>query len=45
LAAVAGGLRLEHDDQVIDGVCARCGASYESIIGVLYEDEEAIAIS
>jgi hypothetical protein len=44
LAAVAGGLRLEHDDQVTDGVCARCGAPYESVIGVLYEDEEAIAI-
>jgi hypothetical protein len=41
---VAGGLRLEHDDQVTDGVCARCGAPYESVIGVLYEDEEAIAI-
>jgi hypothetical protein len=41
---VAGGLRLEHDDQVTDGVCAKCGAPYESVIGVLYEDEEAIAI-
>ncbi|HEY5033917.1 MAG TPA: hypothetical protein VIJ30_02215 [Candidatus Dormibacteraeota bacterium] len=44
MAAVVGGLRLEHDDQVTDGVCARCGAPYESVIGVLYEDEEAIAI-
>ena len=44
MAAPAGGLRLEHDDQVTDGVCARCGAPYESVIGVLYEDEEAIAI-
>jgi hypothetical protein len=44
LAAVVGGLRLEHDDQVTDGVCARCGAPFESVIGVLYEDEEAIAI-
>jgi hypothetical protein len=44
LAAVVGGLRLEHDDQVTDGVCTRCGAPYESVIGVLYEDEEAIAI-
>jgi hypothetical protein len=41
---VAPGLRLEHDDQVTDGVCTRCGAPYESVIGVLYEDEEAIAI-
>jgi hypothetical protein len=44
VAAVAGGLRLEHDDQVTDGVCARCGAPYESVIGVLYEGEDAIAI-
>jgi hypothetical protein len=41
---VAGGLRLEHDDQVTDGVCAKCGAPYESVIGVLYEDTDAIAI-
>jgi hypothetical protein len=41
---VLGGLRLEHDDQVTDGVCPGCGAPYESVIGVLYEDEEAIAI-
>ena len=41
---MVGGLRLEHDDQATDGVCVRCGAPYESVIGVLYEDEEAIAI-
>jgi hypothetical protein len=41
---VVGGLRLEHDDQVTDGVCPMCGAPYESVIGVLYEDEDAIAI-
>ena len=41
---MAPGLRLEHDDQVTDGVCPRCGAPYESVIGVLYEDEDAIAI-
>ena len=41
---MAAGLRLEHDDQVTDGVCARCGAPYESVIGVIYEDEDAIAI-
>ena len=37
-------MRLEHDDQVTDGVCPRCGAAFESVIGVLYEDENAIAI-
>jgi hypothetical protein len=41
---VAGGLRLEHDDQVTDGVCVKCGAPYDSVIGVLYEDADAIAI-
>src|ERR1700704_5455035 len=41
---MAGRLRLEHDDQVADGVCARCGAPYESVIGVMYEDDDAIAI-
>jgi hypothetical protein len=44
VAASRAGLRLEHDDQVTDGVCAKCGVPYESVIGVLYEDEEAIAI-
>jgi hypothetical protein len=44
LGAAAGGLRLEHDDQVADGICPKCGAPYESVIGVLYEDDEAIAI-
>jgi hypothetical protein len=39
-----GGLRLEHDDQVTDGVCPNCGAPFESVIGVIYEDEEAISI-
>jgi hypothetical protein len=38
------GFRLEHDDQVTDGVCGNCGAAYESVIGVIYEDEDAIAI-
>jgi len=37
-------LRLEHDDQVTDGVCGHCGAPYESVIGVIYEDDDAIAI-
>jgi predicted deacylase len=44
LAPEAGDLRLEHDDQVTDGVCADCGGPYESVIGVIYEREEAIAI-
>ena len=44
MGRVAGALRLEHDDQVTDGVCAKCGAPFESVIGVLYEGEEAIAI-
>ena len=26
------------------GVCGKCGAPYESVIGVLYEDDAAIAI-
>ncbi len=41
---MADGLRLEHDDQVTDGACAQCGVPYESVIGVLYEDDDAIAI-
>ena len=44
MGRVAGALRLEHDDQVADGVCSKCGAPFESVIGVLYEDEDAIAI-
>jgi hypothetical protein len=39
-----GDLRLEHDDQVTDGICGNCGAPYESVIGVMYERDEAIAI-
>jgi hypothetical protein len=44
LGAVVGGLRLEHDDQVTDGICGHCGAPYESVIGVIYEADDAIAI-
>jgi hypothetical protein len=29
---------------VTGGVCGKCGAPYESVIGVLYEDDAAIAI-
>ncbi len=39
-----GELRLEHDDQVTDGVCPNCGVPYESVIGVIYEDDDAISI-
>jgi len=39
-----GGLRLEHDDQLSSGTCADCGATYESVIGIVYEDEDPIAI-
>lgn len=44
MGRTAGALRLEHDDQVTDGVCSKCAVPYESVIGVLYEDEDAIAI-
>ncbi len=37
-------MRLEHDDQLAEGVCGQCGAPFESVIGVLYEDDEPIAI-
>jgi hypothetical protein len=39
-----GELRLEHDDQLSSGTCAHCGAAFESVIGVMYEDEDPIAI-
>lgn len=39
-----GVLRLEHDDQLTEGVCRKCNAPYESVIGVIYEDEEPVAI-
>jgi hypothetical protein len=41
---MVGGLRLEHDDQMADGVCPKCGAPFESVIGVMYEDDDAVAI-
>jgi hypothetical protein len=44
LGDAVGLLRLEHDDQVTEGACSHCGAPFESVIGVLYEDEDAIAI-
>jgi len=39
-----GVLRLEHDDQLAEGVCRNCGAPFESVIGVLHEDDEPVAI-
>jgi hypothetical protein len=39
-----GTLRLEHDDQQNEATCADCGAVYRSVIGVVYEDDDPIAI-
>jgi hypothetical protein len=39
-----GELRIEHDDQVSSGTCTHCGVPYESVIGVMYEDDDPIAI-
>lgn len=39
-----GTLRLEHDDRQTEAECSDCGAAYRSVIGVIYEDEDAIAI-
>jgi hypothetical protein len=39
-----GDLRIEHDDQVSSGTCTHCGAPFESVIGVMYEDDDPIAI-
>ena len=39
-----GTLRLEHDDQQTEAECADCGAPYRSVQGVIYEDEDPIAI-
>jgi hypothetical protein len=39
-----GVLRLEHDDQLSAGTCADCGAGFESVIGVMFEDDDPIAI-
>jgi len=38
------GLRLEHDDQLSSGSCSHCGAPFDSVIGVMYEDDDPIAI-
>ena len=39
-----GELRIEHDDQLSSGTCTHCGARFDSVIGVTYEDDEPIAI-
>jgi hypothetical protein len=39
-----GTLRIEHDDQLSAGTCTHCGVPFESVIGVMYEDEDPIAI-
>ncbi len=39
-----GDLRLEHDDQLSSGTCTHCGAPFDSVIGVMYEDDDPIAI-
>jgi hypothetical protein len=39
-----GELRIEHDDQLSSGSCTHCGAAFESVIGVMYEDDDPIAI-
>ena len=39
-----GTLRLEHDDQQNESVCTDCGVDYRSVIGVVYEDDDPIAI-
>jgi hypothetical protein len=39
-----GTLRLEHDDQQTESTCSDCGVAYRSVIGVVYEDEDPLAI-
>jgi hypothetical protein len=39
-----GELRIEHDDQLSTGACTHCAAPFESVIGVMYEDDDPIAI-
>jgi hypothetical protein len=41
---MGGELRIEHDDQLSTGACTHCGAPFESVIGVIYEDDDPIAI-
>jgi len=39
-----GTLRLEHDDQQTEAECADCGARFRSVLGVIYEDDDPIAM-
>lgn len=39
-----GTLRLEHDDQQTEAECADCGTVFRSVLGVIYEDDDPIAI-
>jgi len=39
-----GTLRLEHDDQQSEAECADCGTLFRSVVGVIYEDDDPIAI-
>ncbi len=39
-----GTLRLEHDDQQTEAECADCGSAIRSVVGVIYEDDDPIAI-
>ena len=37
-------LRLQHDDQQTEAECADCGSAFRSVMGVIYEDDDPIAI-
>src|SRR5256885_14752144 len=37
-------LRIEHDDQQTEAECADCGSAFRSVMGVIFEDEDPIAI-
>jgi hypothetical protein len=39
-----GTLRLEHDDQQTEAECADCGTAFRSVVGVIFEDDDPIAI-
>jgi len=39
-----GTLRLEHDDQQTEAECADCGSTFRSVLGVIYEDDDPIAM-
>src|SRR5207247_6761092 len=37
-------LRLQHDDKQTEAECADCGSAFRSVMGVIYEDDDPIAI-